>query len=64
VMAHASTNVTLQGGGQTRFGDDPVVYRKSGDIYTYIGCVGLTDGWTVSAYLMPDGLIGCVVYTP
>ena len=64
VMAHTSTTVTLQNASATRFGPNAVVYRKSGDIYTYIGCEGLTDGSTVSAYLMTDGSVGCVVYTP
>jgi hypothetical protein len=62
VMAHTSTTVTLQIDSVTRFGPNPVVYRKSNDTYTYIGCEGLTDGWTVSAFIMPDGSIGCVVY--
>ena len=64
VLAHTSTTVILQGGGVTRFGNAPVVYRKSDDAHTYIGCDGLTDGWTVSAFIMPDGSIGCVVYRP
>jgi hypothetical protein len=64
VLAHTGATVTLQGGGVTRFGNDPPVYRKVDDTYTYIGCDGLTDGWTVAAFILPDGTVGCVLYTP
>lgn len=62
VAAHTSSSATLQD-PTTSFGADPplVVYRKSGDIYTYIGCAGLTDGWSVRAYL-DTGSVAVILY--
>jgi len=63
VASHTATNVTIQAGGNTYFGSDPplVVYRRDGAVYTYIGCAGLTDGWTVWAYL-DTGAAAVILY--
>jgi hypothetical protein len=63
VASHTATNATIQAGGSTYFGSDPplVVYRRDGAVYTYIGCAGLTDTWTVWAYL-DTGAVAVILY--
>jgi len=62
VVTHTSSNAVLQNGGLS-FGADPplVVYRKDGAVYTYIGCAGLTDWWSVHAYL-DAGVVAVILY--
>jgi hypothetical protein len=63
VASHTATNATIQAGVNTYFGSDPplVVYRRDGAVYTYIGCAGLTDEWTVWAYL-DTGAVAVILY--
>jgi len=62
VAAYTASSATLQNGG-TYFGADPplVVYRKDGLVYTYIGCAGLTVGWSVHAYI-DGGAVVVILY--
>jgi len=63
VLAHTSSSATLQALPNTYFGADPplVVYRKDGAVYTYIGCAGLTDGWSVHVRF-DTGAVAVILY--
>jgi len=63
VLAYTSSSATIQALPNTYFGSDPplVVYRKDGLVYTYIGCAGLSNGWSVHAYL-DTGSVAVILY--